>query len=319
MRAVRLLVLIALICLGLLLLLPSRLAKQRPADEMEPRPPPLTEEASFSRTFGLAGASQLHIVNRFGAIEARPGGPQVEVQIRARAQGESSEAVSRLLAAVDVASQAEERLELEVAAPASGVTVDLEVRAPPQIGLVVEAQRGDVRVVEFDGPVTVRTLGGDVLVANLEGPVDIEAEFGETEVRSVCSGAAVRSGSGDVSMRDVSGPLLARTLGGDILLEAVDSDPITLNSDSGEVAVRLRRPFGGTMEARTQSGSVAIALPADSNCRVRTYTGSGEVSNTLSLQDISRSGRNISGRLGAGRGSVLVMTGSGDIELSHGG
>jgi len=112
--------------------------------------------------------------------------------------------------------------------------------------------------------------------------------------------------------------VIARTMSGNVTVRDVRGEQITATTSSGNVEVELAAPFSGEMEGRTQSGNIRIAFSQGSSCRITTTTGSGEITSGLPLSEVVRAGTNISGRLGAGRGSATFSTGSGNIELVMG-
>jgi len=107
-------------------------------------------------------------------------------------------------------------------------------------------------------------------------------------------------------------------MSGNVTVRNVRSEQITATTSNGNVEVEPVTPFSGQMEGRTQSGNIRIAFSQGSSCRITTTTGSGEITSGLPLTEVVRAGTNISGRLGAGRGSATFSTGSGNIELVMG-
>ena len=235
----------------------------------------------------------------------------------------------------------------------SGVSIDFVVTVPPKTALRVDVASADVRAKGIEGGITVHSASGDISVAGSPAPVNISTASGDIWVTGAHAQVDVRASSGDVFFNDVTGSVAARTASGDIHIQDsrsghltaaaasgdidlrgssgheltvttasgdidirdVGAEELTAAAASGDITVWLATPFSATMEARSKSGDVTVALPSGSDCRVRATTASGNISSRLNLSDCSLQKRSISGRLGAGRGSVEVSTASGDIEL----
>jgi DUF4097 and DUF4098 domain-containing protein YvlB len=95
----------------------------------------------------------------------------------------------------------------------------------------------------------------------------------------------------------------------------ISADKLIATTMSGPVDVSISQPFSGEGEVQSSSGDLLISLPTNSNCKVRTATGSGPITCSLPLKEEKHEGTNISGRLGAGKGTFLVTNDSGAIEL----
>jgi DUF4097 and DUF4098 domain-containing protein YvlB len=143
----------------------------------------------------------------------------------------------------------------------------------------------------------------------------VDSTSGEIEVARVSDGVTARASSGALTLRQVRGPITARNMSNTIRLADLGSDKIIVSTSSGEIDVRPGGAFAGDLNARAGDGDITIALSPDASCRVKTATGTGEISCSLPLQDISYHGRNISGRLGRGEGMVDAATGDGSITL----
>jgi DUF4097 and DUF4098 domain-containing protein YvlB len=119
-----------------------------------------------------------------------------------------------------------------------------------------------------------------------------------------------------VRLQRIQGDDIAASTGsGEADLEAVSGRKVQAQSGSGNVRVSLARGFSGDLRTETQSGNIGLKLPADANCRIEATAGSGGVSNSLPLHDLSSAHGHLTGRLGAGLGQIELRTGSGNITL----
>lgn len=277
------------------------------------------EAGSVDRTLALEGAQRLRIENRFGDIEVVPAGREVRAvaTVRARATDEAAAQTKAGRIDLTVSRQPEGELGLAVAGVPEdpGMDVQVTVRAPAGLPLVVRTAAGGASVEGIRAPVSVQSDGGDISVADAEGPVTIETETGRVSATSIAAGVTANAGGGEIALTDVHGPVLVRTMSGRIWLREVAAREITATTRTADIDIALSEPFSGRMEARTDSGTITMALPRSSNCTVKTTTGSGDISSELALEEAVQAGPNISGRLGAGAGSVTISTRSGDIRL----
>jgi DUF4097 and DUF4098 domain-containing protein YvlB len=73
-----------------------------------------------------------------------------------------------------------------------------------------------------------------------------------------------------------------------------DVDRLTLDSGSGSVTLRIPTSLGATIDAETGSGGIDARIPL-----------------TISRQSRSR----VTGRVGDGRGTITIDSGSGTVRL----
>ena len=277
------------------------------------------ETSRSTSVFDLAGQPRLTVENQFGDVEVVPGGPEARVDSVVYALGtdlaDARRRGSTLAANEEPDPEAGLKITVEREQIDSDVRADLVVRAPREIALQVCVSAGQVSVMGMEGPIEVLGASGRTSLTDMKGHVTVENTSGSVRVADARDGLCARTSSGDIVLERIQGSVLARTLSGAISLSDIRSEKITVSTGSGNIDIRLGTPFAGRMHARTDSGDIAIALPRNSNCRVKTATRLGEVSCSLPLRAKSGQGRNISGRLGGGEGVIDLGTGSGDIKL----
>jgi hypothetical protein len=302
---------------------------QEPASEVgaEPEASPARPVPAEMRTFEIArsirkfevqAGAALVIDNHFGDVEVAAGGAEVQVESVVYARGADLEDARVRAASLTIDGKPDPddgfTIAVEYGGSRSDVRADLAVAAPPETPLKVRVRAGRTRVRGLAG-VEVRGQAGDVEVSHIAGAASVDTTSGDVRETGVRGRATVRCSSGSVELAGIGDSVLARTLSGRISLTDIRGDSLTTSTGSGDIDVGLSMPWAGQLEARSKSGRITVYLPADSNCRVRTATGSGDIASELPLTDVSRQGRNISGRLGRGEGLVDIATGSGDIRL----
>jgi hypothetical protein len=105
--------------------------------------------------------------------------------------------------------------------------------------------------------VRIEGTAGDVTASRLSGPVSIERMWG------------------DIAVFDVAGPLDLRTRTGEITAENLRAEVVSATSSSGDVQLELLAA-PRSLDARTQSGQIDLAVPGDVGYQVDARTRYGE-------------------------------------------
>ncbi len=215
---------------------------------------------------------------------------------------------------------------------------DLQIMVPPgkSVSLHVAAGASDARGVE--GDLTIDTGSGRVTAIDISGSLSVDTGSGSVQIRNVTGDVTVDTGSGNVELNDVragevnidtgSGSVDGRgisaervsidTGSGGIEIAEVSAPDLALDTGSGSVRVELLRDVD-RLEIDTGSGSVTVVLPEDAGAEIDLETGNGgiDLDFPVTVQRASRD--HVIGRLGDGRGRILIDTGSGSIRLVRGG
>jgi len=273
-----------------------------------------------SQEFDLAGASQVTILNKFGTVHVKAGGPKVAVQETIYARGKDKPDATARAKGFQLTSKRDpkEGLQLTFEGDAKNVDVGtgLVVSMPPTVKVLVRVSDGDVRVEDFAAPVTVDGSAGAVSVGKVKGKVGVSTAAGNITVAGATDGLEAQTSSGNLKLTDANGKVTARTMSGDIKLQVGRSEKILATTMSGAINVTVTSPFSGDLQSSSSSGDIRVAIPANSDCKVTTATGSGPTKCTLPLKDVKRNGPNYdAGHLGSGKGAVRIMNDTGAIEL----
>ncbi|MDQ0598979.1 hypothetical protein QF037_003324 [Streptomyces canus] len=151
----------------------------------------------------------------------------------------------------------------------------------------------------IDGRAEVKGVTGDTTLVGLTGSVRADTVSGNLEAQALRGDLRFNSVSGDLTVVEAGSSVKADSVSGSMI---VDLDPtsrptdINLTSVSGEIAIRLPHPADAEVEANTASGKVSNAFE---DLRVGGQWGA----------------KRITGRLGAGNGSLKATTVSGSIAL----
>ncbi|MDQ8702150.1 DUF4097 family beta strand repeat-containing protein [Streptomyces sp. LHD-70] len=150
-----------------------------------------------------------------------------------------------------------------------------------------------------EGRTAVRGVHGETTLAGLSGDVHAETVSGTVEVQGVTGDLKFSSVSGDLTVVAAGASVRAESVSGDMIVDLDGSDrapDVRLSSVSGEIAIRLPHPADAVVEADTTSGTVSNAFED-----LRVGGGWGT--------------KKITGRLGAGTGTLKATTVSGAIAL----
>ncbi|MFD9320429.1 DUF4097 domain-containing protein [Streptomyces sp. NPDC060053] len=175
--------------------------------------------------------------------------------------------------------------------------VSLAVPAGTRVEVGVVSAAAVVSGIE--GRAEVKGVNGDTTLVGLAGPVRADTVSGSVEAQALTGDLHFNSVSGDLTVVEAGSSVKADSVSGSMI---VDLDPtsrpttIDLTSVSGEIAIRLPHPADARVEANTASGSVSNAFE---DLRVSGQWGA----------------KRITGRLGAGNGSLKATTVTGSIAL----
>ncbi|NBE56951.1 DUF4097 family beta strand repeat-containing protein, partial [Streptomyces boluensis] len=156
----------------------------------------------------------------------------------------------------------------------------------------------------IDGRTVIRGVSGSTTLVGLSGSVRTETVSGSVEGQAVTGDLRFNSVSGDLTVIAAGSSVRADSVSGDMI---VDLDPAGDDPARGATDVRLA----------SVSGEIAIRLPHPADAVVEADTTSGTVSNAF--EDLRVGGdwgtKRITGRLGAGTGTLKATTVSGAIAL----
>ncbi|MFE4259358.1 DUF4097 domain-containing protein [Streptomyces sp. NPDC056883] len=181
-------------------------------------------------------------------------------------------------------------------------TVTLTVPAATRVQLATVSATAFVSGI--DGGTDIHGVSGDTTLVGLSGRVKAHTVSGGVEAQAVTGELGFHSVSGGLTVVDGAvGSVRADSVSGDMLIDLALEDraaprpvDISLNSVSGQVAIRLPHPADARVEANTATGGVSNAFE---DLRVSGQMGA----------------KRITGTLGAGTGTLRATTVSGSIAL----
>jgi len=211
---------------------------------------------------------------------------------------------------------------------------DLRISVPKGQKIRVHHVAGDVNVANVEGTLAVDHAMGSLTTEGTKGTLVLDTGSGEVKVSKARGDVTVDTGSGHVVVSDVRGTrlhldtgsggiqvdgavvdeLVADTGSGNVHLTHIRARDVRLDTGSGSVHVDL----DGDIErlvADTGSGGVTVAAPTDLGARFEIDTGSGRIDVDFPHEVYQVERDHVSGKIGDGRGSIRIDTGSGGVRL----
>ncbi|HEU4557967.1 MAG TPA: DUF4097 family beta strand repeat-containing protein [Longimicrobium sp.] len=211
---------------------------------------------------------------------------------------------------------------------------DVRVQVPAGRTVTVHLAAGRVDVANVNGDLRVRSHAAPIRASGTRGSLDLDTGSGGVEVRDAQGELRVDTGSGGVRVANVSGGLLHVDTGsggvagegvrvqrlhvdvgsGGVRLSGVDARDVNIDSGSGAVNLRLAGD-AESVRVDTGSGGVVLAVPSQFGAQAEIDTGSGGVHVDVPAEVTRRNRTHFSGRIGDGRGRLMIDTGSGGVRV----
>jgi hypothetical protein len=175
----------------------------------------------------------------------------------------------------------------------------LSLAVPRDCRVELRAVSASPMVGGLHGPVEARTVSGEITLSGLRGPVEAEAV------------------SGPVQASGVTGDLSARTVSGDLTVAEGGGGSVQARTVSGAVALDLQASGDRDIRLSSVSGDLTVRLPEASDLDVKLQSTSGQVASAFEqLEHDHTPGRHSArGRLGAGGGRLRAASTSGHVAL----
>ncbi len=152
--------------------------------------------------------------------------------------------------------------------------------------------------VPRDWMIVAEQVNGDIRVSSIRGNVTITSENGKVYPDSLDTSLLVSIVNGSLVMKDLHCSITGAIVNGVI---------------SGDLAL----PLNGNCILSTTNGTISIAIPDTTSALFTAKTVNGTVSvSGLTLQDLQSSIKSVSGRLGAGEGTMTLSAVNGSIVVS---
>lgn len=211
---------------------------------------------------------------------------------------------------------------------------DLRILVPAGRRLDVNVGVGDMSVTNVDGHLSLDGGSSTVTTRATKGSLNIDVGSGMVAVNDAQGDLSIDTGSGNVELTTFRGTLLTIDTGsgsvavtgvvadavnvdtgsGDITLTGITSPELNLDTGSGEVDVDVTTDVE-KVNIDTGSGSVTLHVPDNVGAMVDIESGSGGVESDMPLEVTRWGSDHVTGRIGDGRGRIVVDTGSGRVRI----
>ncbi|MCC7206072.1 MAG: hypothetical protein IT323_02125 [Anaerolineae bacterium] len=138
-----------------------------------------------------------------------------------------------------------------------------EIKGPVSI----ESAGTDVRVTDITGPLAVGSVSADLTVRDITGPVQVDSVGADMEIKRVMGPANVNSVGADATLRDINGPLNIESVGADLVVTGLNASPFTIESVGSDLLLEIEGSGMLLGQVGHVGGSVSIKVPADASLR----------------------------------------------------
>ncbi len=203
---------------------------------------------------------------------------------------------------------------------------DLEVRVPRRASVWVKSATADIEVVGVDGTLDLNSVSGaihvlgtpqDVTAETMDGAVEIAGGTGRTRVKTVSGGILLRGASADLGASTLSGTIVVRAAGWQRGGTGVQRG--RFESVTGDIRFEGELGRGGVVEVESQSGKIALLVPASTVADFDALTIGGTITNALTAAAPRRRAAGVGQELrfstGSGGAQVTVRSFKGTILL----
>ena len=194
-------------------------------------------------------------------------------------------------------------------------TVEIDVPAGTTLNLTGRAISASVDGLKKIG---AKTVGGDISIRNIKEGVTANTYEGDITVEESWGQVALESTTGNIIVVD-SGPsdigdtFRAKTNSGAISLTRVTHRALDVNSISGSVLFNGELKSGGTYALSTTNGSIRVALPSVTSCKLAATFTAGSFTSELPFKILTENIapgdlKSIVANLGPGGDAVLRLS-----------
>ncbi len=213
-----------------------------------------------------------------------------------------------------------------------------EISAPAYTRLIVNGDDGDVVIRDWAGDINCTLDDGDVHIdgANCER-VHVTVEDGDVDLSGVNADLRVSSDDGDITLdgcrtpscriRVADGDVLVTGCGGsfdvslddgDLAMMQLESLEVTVSCEDGDIMVGLAHGGAVDVDITTDDGDATLRLHPETSAMVAIAVDDGGVKISHSaFGELEKTRHRVTGRIGAGEGSVRIRTADGDVVIGE--
>jgi len=196
---------------------------------------------------------------------------------------------------------------------------DLEVHVPAGSRVEVNTVSATIDADKVTGPLRLESVSGGIAAAGNPREVEAKTVSGEVSVSAVAAPVRARSVSGELTLTGLTGRVDASSVSGKVVVKGTRFTEAELETTSGDIRFDGDLAKDASLRAKSMSGTVELALPADAAADYEVSTFSGSIANELGPEAKRTSeygpGRELSFSTGGGGARVAVSSFSGSVRL----
>ncbi len=196
---------------------------------------------------------------------------------------------------------------------------DLEIKVPGGSSLEADTVSAEITVDNVAGTVRAHTVSGGVTIAGSPREFQAKTVSGEIEITATSAPGRASSVSGRVTLRGVAGDVEARSVSGNVVVTGGEASRVELETTSGDIRFDAALGKDGSLEAKSVSGTVELALPAATAAHFDVTTFSGDITNDFGPAARRTSeygpGKELSFSTGGGGVRIVAKSFSGSVVL----
>ena len=203
----------------------------------------------------------------------------------------------------------------------SGENIEIDV---PRNAVVNVKNNESETTIESVGKVRVENVGGGIFLNDITNGVDATTYEGDVTIAKSSGAITLASTTGnivafDLAPSEIGDIFKAKTNSGAITLQNIEHRQMEVNSNSGSVKFTGEFQNGGQYRFGTQNGSISLAVPEKSSCKINASYGFGRFNSELKLAILTENNttkvQSIVALMGGGDANVNLTTYSGAIRI----
>lgn len=204
----------------------------------------------------------------------------------------------------------------------SGEEIELDVPRGATVNVKGQTTKTQIEAVR---KVNIEYIGGDITLNNIEQGIKAATYEGDVTVENSGGAIKLETAAGnilafDVAPSEIGDIFKAKTSSGAITLQQIEHRQTEINSISGSIKFVGAFQSGGQYDFRTQNGTISMAIPEKSSCKIIALYGYGKFNseiklNLLTEDNISRAAQRLIATIGSGDANVNLTTYSGAIRI----
>lgn len=202
---------------------------------------------------------------------------------------------------------------------------EIEIDVPRDANVNVKGQETKI-TIDSIRKATIKTAGGDITLRNVAEGVRASTYEGDVSVENSGGAMNLESATGNIlafetAPSEIGDVFRAKTSNGAIALQGLEHRQIEVNSISGSISYNGEFLTGGLYTFITSNGSINLAIPNDSSCKISASYGFGAFSSEIPLKNMQKNApssvQNLTALMGAGDATLNLTTNSGSIIIRN--